>query len=76
MTSFVLWELRGRTGKPMTCILQSISGGPYVLQLLIGEAEIHREQFRARADALSQAAFLRKDFIEAGWTEIFRQDPP
>ena len=75
MRATVLWELRSSTGKPLTCVVQSVAAGRWLLQLSMGDTEMHREQFSVRADALAQAAFLENDFLQTGWTEAFRQDP-
>ena len=71
----VLWELRSRTGQPLTCVLQSVAAGRWLLQLSTGDTELHREQFSVPADALALAAFLEDDFLQTGWAEVFRQDP-
>ena len=69
----LLWELRGRTGKPVTCTLQA-DGPRYHLVILIGEMEFHRESYRAEPEALGQAAFFLNDLLGNGWTEVYRRD--
>ena len=71
----VLWELRGRTGTPVTCYLHSPVEGLYRLSVMMGEIEIIAERFAREQDALAQAAFVVDDFIAEGWTELFRRDP-
>ena len=70
----VLWELRGRSGKAITCVLQS-DHNLYRLTVTMGAYELHGESFKGEADALTQSAFLLNDFVGNGWTEIYRRDP-
>ena len=71
----VLWELRGRTGKPVTCYLYPIALGTHRLTVMMGDDEIVSERFVHERDALAQARFLCDDFIAEGWTEQFQRDP-
>ena len=69
--SLLVWELRGRTGRPITCVLDAVEHGRCALTVMLGEQVIFAEQYRHRPDAIAQASSLRTDFIGAGWVEVF-----
>jgi hypothetical protein len=74
MPRSVLWELGGRTGKPLTCRLLASDDGLFELTVAAGPDQIMAERFRHHRDALQQAEFLRADFGAQGWTELYRRD--
>ena len=69
--SMVLWELRGRSGNPLTCVLQADCHG-YHLVVALGDTQLLIDDFCAEEKALRQGAFLLHDFAQGGWTEVFR----
>ena len=71
----ILWELRGRTGKPVTCYLHPPHAGTYGLTVQMGDNEIVSERYGREQDARARAGFLCDEFITEGWTELFRRDP-
>ena len=73
--SQLVWELRGRTGRPITCVLDAVDHGRCALTVMLGEQVIFAEQYRHRPDAIAQASSLRSDFVGEGWVEVFNTDP-
>ena len=71
----VLWELRARTGTPMTCFLHARIGDYHRLTVRMGEKVIFTDDYKREADAIAQADFLFRDFVKDGWTEQYRRDP-
>ena len=71
----VLWELRGRTGTPVTCFLHPKVGNTYRLTVRMGDKVIFTDDFRVEADALAQSEVTFEDFVRDGWTEQYRRDP-
>jgi hypothetical protein len=70
----VLWELTGRTGKPLSCSIEQ-AGSSYQLRVTMGEHELVTDSFQTEQDALTHADFLRRDFVAEGWLEVFSRDP-
>jgi hypothetical protein len=71
----ILWELRGRTGTPVTCFLYPKVGDAVRLTVRMGDKVIVSDDHFRETDALAQADFLFDDFLKDGWTEQYRRDP-
>ena len=71
----LLWEMRGRSGKPLICVLTITAPTVFEINLMMGESMLVAERFSDRADALAYGAFLLADFSEEGWTETYRREP-
>ena len=69
----VLWELRGRAGKPITCVLL-YKPGSYRVTIALAETTLHTDGFVRHEDALTTATFFLTDFTRSGWTEVYRAD--
>jgi hypothetical protein len=70
----VLWEVRGKSGKPITCTLERLAPIGFRLTVVVGDERIFAEDFKRDDDAIAHAGFLRRDFIGGGWVETFRSD--
>jgi hypothetical protein len=71
----VLWELRGRTGTPLTCSLHAAVGSTFGITLRMGPETIYSADFARERDALHHSEFLFNDFRQEGWAEEFHGDP-
>ena len=68
----LLWELRGRAGNALTCVLYPIEAGRHLLTVTLGDRVLVSDRYPTEEDALRQAAFLMTDFLDNGWTEVYR----
>jgi hypothetical protein len=75
MPPTVLWELRGRnTGTPLSCELMLQADNLWQLSITMGQVKLHSETFRNQSDANTQSDFLRRDFLQEGWSDVFKAD--
>ena len=75
VTPVVLWELRGhKTGTLMSCQLMLQTDNRWRLTVTMGESKFHSETFAEQPDAQTQADFLYNDFVQEGWTDVFKAD--
>jgi hypothetical protein len=70
----VLWEVRGKSGKPITCSLERLASIGCRVTVVVGDEQIFAEDFKRDDDAIAHAGFLRRDFVGGGWIETFRND--
>jgi hypothetical protein len=64
-----LWELRGTSGKLVTCVL-SVAPRTATLSVFIGAAEIVTERFPLEAEARKYAKGLHADFVNQGCVAV------
>jgi hypothetical protein len=69
----MLWELRGRSGNPLTCVLHASPRG-YRVVVALGDTQLLTDSFGAEENALEQGGFLLRDFRQEGWTEVYRSE--
>ena len=65
----ILWELRGKSGKPLVCTLHPLVDGIFRLTVFMGANLLVTDGFKVEQDARTQGAFLRQDFVDHGWAD-------
>jgi hypothetical protein len=71
----LLWELRGRTGKSITCALRKVTGNRWLLTVDVGEHQIIAERFSDDAAAFDKAEYYLSNYKGTRDVEVLYRDP-
>lgn len=70
----LLWELRGRTGKPATCSLQHPPKRAVTLAVHIGDELVASESYPDMKSAVVRGATIREQLTENGWMVSYNRE--
>jgi len=70
----VLWVVGRGSGETITCAFHHDANQRFVVSVTMGERKVYSEHFGEASEAIAHAAFLLKDYVRSGWTDVRQCD--
>jgi hypothetical protein len=66
--------VRRGSGETITCAFDHSANGAFTVSVTMAERTVYSEEFPDVSEAIAHAAFLLKDYVQSGWTEVLQRD--